>query len=164
MQCGRRVVESQLSTRIGFGHLARNGVSLIAHAAGLWIGVDKNVGSTQRNSSIFLPPLMVERNVLGSNLMSFLDAVTSVIIGPSPEFQVRRRLLPNDQGRMNAQEGREQRQFCGQKLGFHPTEIMISRFGVESQTVRGHDSLDTHSEPSGCRHSIFRSKPTCDNS
>jgi hypothetical protein len=25
---------------------------------------------------------MVERNVLGSNLMSFLDAVTSVIIGP----------------------------------------------------------------------------------
>jgi hypothetical protein len=27
---------------------------------------------------------------------------------------------------MNAQEGREQRQFCGQKLGFRPTTIMIS--------------------------------------
>src|ERR1700729_1217909 len=31
-------------------------------------------------SSIFLPPLMVARNVLVSNLVSFLDAATSVIL------------------------------------------------------------------------------------
>jgi hypothetical protein len=43
--------------------------------------------------------------------------------------------------RINAQEGREQRQFCGQKLGFHPTKIMISRFGVESQTARYIDRI-----------------------
>jgi hypothetical protein len=28
---------------------------------------------------------------------------------------------------MNAQDGREQRQFCGQRLGFRPTTTMISR-------------------------------------
>jgi hypothetical protein len=31
---------------------------------------------------IFLPPSMFERNVLGSNLMSFLDAGTSGMIAP----------------------------------------------------------------------------------
>ena len=29
-------------------------------------------------------------------------------------------------GRINAQEGRKQRQICGQKLRFRPTTIMIS--------------------------------------
>ena len=33
-------------------------------------------------AAIFLPPLMVERNVLVSNLMSFLDAATSGMIDP----------------------------------------------------------------------------------
>jgi hypothetical protein len=28
----------------------------------------------------------------------------------------------------------------------------------------GHDSPVTNSEPADCRHSVFRSKPTCDNS
>jgi hypothetical protein len=31
-----------------------------------------------------------------------------------------------DEGRINAQEGREQRQVCGQKLRFRPTTTMIS--------------------------------------
>jgi hypothetical protein len=66
------------------------------------------------------------------------------------------------------QEGREQRQVCGQKLGFHPTKMMISAFGVESQTARyiGHVAVtrSTYSESAGCRHSVFRSKPACDNS
>jgi hypothetical protein len=33
-------------------------------------------------ASIFLPPLMVERKVLGSNLLSFFAATTGVIISP----------------------------------------------------------------------------------
>src|ERR1700730_3412995 len=46
-------------------------------------------------SSIFLPPLMVERNVLGSNLLSFLDTATSVIIGPFLKVsELRRRQVP----------------------------------------------------------------------
>jgi hypothetical protein len=48
---------------------------------------------------------------------------------------VRRRQLPYNQRRINAQEGREQRQVCGQKLRFRLTEMMISRFGVESQST-----------------------------
>jgi hypothetical protein len=36
---------------------------------------------------------------------------------------VRRRQLPYDQGRINAQEGREQRQVCGQKAAIPPDKI-----------------------------------------
>jgi hypothetical protein len=70
--------------------------------------------------------LMVERNILVSNLMSFLAATGVTISPPSQEFRVRRRQLPYDQGRINAQEGREQGQICGQKLRYRPTTIMIS--------------------------------------
>ena len=46
-------------------------------------------------ASIVLPPLMVERNVLVSNLMSFGVAATSVISWPSSQgFRMRKRQLP----------------------------------------------------------------------
>jgi hypothetical protein len=102
-------------------------------------------------------------------LMSFLDAVTSLINWPLPRVPSAQKTTSNDEGRINAQEGREQRQICGQKLGFHPTETMISRFGVESQTVRyigrvARTSLGTRSEPAGVGTLYFGPKPTCDNS
>jgi len=67
-------------------------------------------------AAIFLPPpLMVERNVLGSNWMIFLDAATSDIIGPLSELRMRRRQLPVE--RMNESAGRrEQRHIAGQNL------------------------------------------------
>jgi len=54
--------------------------------------------------------------------MSFLDAVTSVINWPLPRVPSAQKTTSNDEGRINAQEGQEQRQICGQKLGFHPTK------------------------------------------
>jgi hypothetical protein len=51
------------------------------------------------NASIFLPPLMVERNVLESNLMSFLAATMTIMIGPLS------RVSNAQKARMNAQEG-----------------------------------------------------------
>src|ERR1700736_2764482 len=66
-------------------------------------------------SSIFLPPpLMVERNVLGSNLLSFLDAATSGMIDPLSRIPVAQKATSYDEGTINAQEGRKQRQLCGQ--------------------------------------------------
>jgi hypothetical protein len=63
---------------------------------------------------------------------------------------VRRRQLPYSQRRINAQEGREQRQVCGQKLRFRLTKMMISRFGVESQstfyTGPGHNDGNDYQE------------------
>jgi hypothetical protein len=45
------------------------------------------------NASIFLPPLMVERNVLGSNLMSFLVATTGLTIGTLSKSRMRGTLI-----------------------------------------------------------------------
>jgi len=61
-----------------------------------------------------LPPLMVERNVLGSNWLSFLDAATSGMIDPLSRIPNAQKATSYDEGRINAQEGREQRQPCGQ--------------------------------------------------
>jgi hypothetical protein len=76
---------------------------------------------------------MVERNVLVSNLVSFLDAATSVIIWPPLKgcecaegnvlgFRMK-----------NAEEGREQ-QRVGEQNCDPPDEIMISRLGSEVNT------------------------------
>lgn len=59
--------------------------------------------------AIFLPPFMVERNVWGSNLLTVLDATTGVVTSQG---------FPNVQkaifdGRMNAEERREQVNFAG---------------------------------------------------
>src|ERR1035437_1490586 len=76
---------------------------------------------------------MVERNVLGLNLLSFLADTTGVMIGPLLKSCECRRQIPYDEGIINAHEGREKRHMCGQKLGFRPTKIMISPLGIESQ-------------------------------
>jgi len=51
---------------------------------------------------------------LGIELDEFFGRCNECHNLPSPEFGLRRRKLPYDQGRMNAQEGREQRQVSGQ--------------------------------------------------
>jgi hypothetical protein len=60
-------------------------------------------------ASIFLPPLMVERNVLGSNLR-FLAVTAGVMIGLLSKVANAPKASSNDEGRMNAQERREQHQ------------------------------------------------------
>jgi hypothetical protein len=86
---------------------------------------------------ILLPPLMVERKVLGSNLMSFLDATTSGIDWPpSQKSRMRRRQLPKDQWRINAQEGENNVNTAGQNCsaldGNNDFTLVI-----ESQPVSG---------------------------
>src|ERR1035438_10165303 len=59
---------------------------------------------------------MVERNVLGSNFLSFLDATTSGIIEPLSRIpNAQKATSYDDEERINAPEGREQRQVCGQR-------------------------------------------------
>jgi hypothetical protein len=60
-------------------------------------------------AAIFLPRSMVERSVLGSNLLGFLAAATGVIIGPfSSVPNAQKETFPMMEGRINAQERREQ--------------------------------------------------------
>jgi hypothetical protein len=56
---------------------------------------------------------MVERNVWGSNLMNRLDAA-GVMIGLLSRVPNAQKATSYEKGRMNAQEGPEQRQVCGQ--------------------------------------------------
>src|ERR1035438_5378655 len=58
---------------------------------------------------------MVERNVLVSNLISFLAADTSGIIDPLSRIPNGQKATSYNEERINAPEGREQRQVCGQR-------------------------------------------------
>ncbi len=52
-------------------------------------------------AAIFLPPLMVERNVLGSNLMCFSGATTTLMI--EPPLKCARRTAEDEQMRENGE-------------------------------------------------------------
>src|ERR1700687_344000 len=69
---------------------------------------------------------MVERKVWGSNLMSFLDATTSGMIDPLSRMPNAQKATSYDEGRINAQEGREQLQVCGQICYSARQKIMTS--------------------------------------
>jgi hypothetical protein len=65
---------------------------------------------------------MVERNVLVSNLMSFLDAATSGIIGPSQECRIRRRHLPMSKKESIRKKGEKKVECAGTQTAIPPDE------------------------------------------
>src|ERR1700733_6077881 len=77
-------------------------------------------------AAIVLPPLMVERNVLVSNLMSFWDAAASVISWASSEGSNAQNAPSYVEEGMKAQAGRrEAHRACGQDCDWLDL-IMIS--------------------------------------
>jgi hypothetical protein len=66
------------------------------------------------------------KECLGVKLDKFLGCFNECHNWPLSRVPSAQKATSYDEGRINAQEGREQRQICGQKLRFRPTTIMIS--------------------------------------